>query len=85
MSADRCPCPVCGHLTLSEPAGSGSYDICPVCFWEDDPVQFSRPDQAGGANRVSLNEARSNYIKIGASDERAREHVRAPLPEEIPT
>lgn len=19
---------------------NGSYDICPVCFWEDDPIQL---------------------------------------------
>jgi Cysteine-rich CPCC len=26
-------CPCCGFLTLDE---RGGYDICPVCFWEDD-------------------------------------------------
>ena len=26
-------CPCCGSLTL--PAG-GQYELCPVCFWEDD-------------------------------------------------
>lgn len=26
-------CPCCGCLTLAE---RGAYDICPVCFWEDD-------------------------------------------------
>jgi len=26
-------CPCCGCLTLDE---RGEYDICPVCFWEDD-------------------------------------------------
>lgn len=26
-------CPCCGCLTLEE---RGGYDICPVCFWEDD-------------------------------------------------
>ena len=26
-------CPCCGCLTLNE---RGAYDICPVCFWEDD-------------------------------------------------
>lgn len=27
----RCPC--CGFLTLDE---RGTFEICPVCFWEDD-------------------------------------------------
>ena len=31
MSKFACPC--CGFLTLDE---RGGYDICPVCFWEDD-------------------------------------------------
>lgn len=31
MSKYACPC--CGCLTLDE---RGGYDICPVCFWEDD-------------------------------------------------
>src|SRR5579885_3179586 len=26
-------CPCCGYKTLDE---RGGYDICPVCFWEDD-------------------------------------------------
>jgi hypothetical protein len=28
------------YLTLDNQAGSGSYKVCPVCFWEDDPAQF---------------------------------------------
>src|SRR3712207_8061939 len=49
----RVPCPCCGYRTLREPE-YGSYDICPVCFWEDDSVQFSDPDYRGGANHESL-------------------------------
>ncbi|UOX88817.1 hypothetical protein MUY14_45345 [Amycolatopsis sp. FBCC-B4732] len=37
------PCPCCGHLAFGEPPGS--YGICGVCFWEDDPVQL-RCDRA---------------------------------------
>ncbi|MBR2284153.1 MAG: hypothetical protein IJ874_07025 [Ruminococcus sp.] len=54
----RCPC--CGEYSLDEPPGK--YDICSVCGWEDDPVQLKDPDFAGGANRLSLNEARAEYI-----------------------
>lgn len=42
-------CACCGYKTLSSPAGGG-YEICPVCNWEDDPVQFKDPDYKGGAN-----------------------------------
>jgi hypothetical protein len=70
------PCVCCGHLTLDEPPGS--YQICPVCFWEDDVIQLRRPDRAAGANRPSLLDAQQNFIRFGACEERSGEHVRPP-------
>ena len=75
----RCPC--CGCYTLEE--GSGKYDICEVCGWEDDPKQLRDPDLAGGANDVSLSEARENYLRMGASCEDALGTVRPPTEEEL--
>jgi hypothetical protein len=46
------PCPACGFEVFDEPPGS--YDICPVCGWEDDGVQLRFPAMAGGANKDSL-------------------------------
>lgn len=40
----------------------GGYEICDVCNWEDDPVQSSDPDYAGGANELSLNQARKEWL-----------------------
>jgi len=77
------PCPCCGHLTLPEPP-TGTYFICPVCFWEDDNVQFHDPDYEGGANRVSLNQARASYREHGVSELRFRANVRPPRPGELP-
>lgn len=37
------------------------YEICDECLWENDPVQLDDPDFAGGANEMSLNEAREVY------------------------
>jgi Cysteine-rich CPCC len=68
------PCPCCGHVVFTE--APGSYDICPICFWEDDIVQLRWPDLAGGANRASLIEAQQTYQRIGVSEERLVEHVR---------
>ena len=51
-------CPVCGKHLFDE---IGGYEICPVCGWEDDPVQRRDPDFKGGANRLSLNEAVIKY------------------------
>lgn len=55
------PCPACGFLTFAE--GTGSYDICPICNWEDDGVQLNMPDLPGGANKYSLADAQARVIK----------------------
>jgi hypothetical protein len=75
----RCPC--CRCLTLPERAG---YEICPVCAWEDDGQDEEEADVVrGGPNyTLSLMQARANYARIGACEERALPHVRAPRPEE---
>ena len=49
-------CPVCNMYTFE-----GSYDICEVCGWENDPVQLRYPDEDGGANTESLNQAIENW------------------------
>lgn len=77
----RFACPCCGFLTLREPP-TGTYDICEVCFWEDDGVQFRDPDYEGGANTVSLNQARENFRLHQVSEPRFRSNVRPPRPEE---
>jgi hypothetical protein len=76
-------CPCCAYLTLDREPG-GTFDLCPVCFWEDDPIQFDDHDYNGGANKVSLNEARNNFIELGASEQRFLGMVRPPLGEEMP-
>jgi len=70
----RFPCPCCGYLQFTEPPGS--YEICAICFWEDDPVQLRWPDSAGGANKPSLEDAQAAYADIGASDPRHKRHVK---------
>lgn len=80
----RRACPCCGYRTLGDPR-PGSYEICPVCFWEDDLTQFESPELSGGANRVSLVQARRNFIEFGACDRSSVPHVRLPLPTEKPT
>ena len=75
-------CPCCDFRTLDEPP-PGTFDICPICFWEDDTVQYHEPDRKGGANGVSLNQARKNYQEFGACELRCIEHVRRPTQDEI--
>ena len=52
----RCVC--CGENTL--PAGS-AYEICPVCGWQDDDIQNDDPSLEGGANKMSLNQAKDAF------------------------
>ena len=54
-------CPVCGKYVFEE---LNVYDICPVCGWEDDPVQREDLDYEGGANPESVNQARMRYEKV---------------------
>lgn len=72
----RCPC--CDCFTLN---GVAQYDICPVCFWEDDGTTS---EHGFSPNGCSLGEARQNYLKFGANQERDLQHVREPLPNEQP-
>ncbi len=54
----KCPC--CGNYTLDyEPPAT--YEVCEICNWEDDGVQFYELDYKCGTNKMSLNEARQAY------------------------
>jgi len=70
-------CPCCHHFTLEE---VGIYDICPVCFWEDDGTTG---EHGFSPNGLPLSEARANYSLFGANSERDAKHVRLPKPEEL--
>ncbi|MFJ7736282.1 CPCC family cysteine-rich protein [Lysinibacillus sp. NPDC097287] len=61
-------CPCCGYKTLEEKP-PGTYEICNICSWEDDDVQYRDPHYEGGANEVSLKQAQQNFIKFRACDE----------------
>jgi hypothetical protein len=76
----RCPC--CRSLTL---CGRAAYEICPVCFWEDDGQDDHDADEVrGGPNRsLSLTQARANFRQFGASDRRLLPHTRKARPEEL--
>ena len=78
---DRYPCPCCGNLTLDPP---GTWLICDVCWWEDDPVQFADADLRGGANGGSLNEAKSYFKTIGVSSPEYRDRLRREDPPRLP-
>ncbi len=60
MKQDSHLCPVCGKFEFEF---HGSFDICNVCGWEDDNLQESKPNYSGGANIMSLNEAKKAWAE----------------------
>lgn len=70
-------CPCCGYKTfINQP--NGTYDICTVCYWEDDLIQLLNCDESGGANRVSLRQAQINFREFGACEREMLKYVRKP-------
>ena len=55
----------------------------PVCFWEDDPIQLEDNEYEGGANRVSLVQARHNFCRLVTCEEEMKKHVRKPKEDEL--
>lgn len=69
-------CPCCGYKTLDS---EHDYDICPICFWEDDSYQYENPHYKGGTNNeISLYDAQINYKRFGTCDYRCINSVRKP-------
>ncbi|WP_240799835.1 CPCC family cysteine-rich protein [Streptomyces sp. A1277] len=60
----------------------GSYALCPVCFLEDDGVQFRWQTMGGGADEVSLIEAQRSFQDFGPTRRPFRHS--SPLPPRPP-
>lgn len=64
------PCPCCGYDTVRS---RGQYDICVVCYWEDDGATSG--DEYSAVNHMTLSEARKNFSCIGASSRGVLKHI----------
>lgn len=83
---EKFTCPCCGYKTLIFEAGS--YDICQICFWEDDPEQRKNPDLTHATNRKSLRQAQKDFINgydinRQPNDQDIRDDKWHPLPQTI--
>ena len=56
-------CAVCGNAVNEEDCGH-----CFTCGWDGDTVQENEPDYRGGANKISLNEARIKWAAGNTSN-----------------
>lgn len=57
--SDFLDCPCCGYATLS---ARGDFEICTICWWEDDGQDDHNADkERGGPNKSSLTAARKNF------------------------
>lgn len=67
-------CPCCGYCTLDSPA---DFDICTVCWWEDDGQDNdTAADESGANGGLTLVAARVDFLRDGIYDP-AREDLRA--------
>ena len=74
-------CPCCGYATLEDIAG---YDICRICFWEDDGQDDPEENiNRGGPNKISLQKGRENFLLYGVSDLKDQKYVSKPASEDI--
>lgn len=76
------PCPCCGYRTIDEPA---IYDICHVCWWEDNGQDNENADMSlrGPNYGISLTKARYNFIKFGLYDPKRTDLMKLRKPKEM--
>lgn len=74
-ASSLCQCQCCDYFTLSE---RGCWELCKVCFWEDEELDFDAPDFVSGANHITLREGRENFSRLGACEKRVARFVCSP-------
>ena len=66
-------CSCCDYFTLEV---RNDWEICPVCFWEDDGSNLSNPDEPSGCNHnLTLRRGRHNFRQLGACEATVVKHV----------
>ena len=78
-SVQAYPCMCCGYKTLTQEP-PGTYEICPICFWEDSVPDWSW--QHATSNQVGLIQAQRNFLAFGVCDRQWLDSVRRPTEED---
>jgi len=60
LRLNKAPCPCCGNYTLPKAPEAAFYEICPVCYWQN---EGSEETAYSSANRSTLKEYRAAYQK----------------------
>lgn len=68
-------CPCCGNITIPN-GGNAIVYICPICLWEIDFFIHSDDEPSDQNHGLTLNQARENYKKFGATLEELASHRR---------
>lgn len=61
----RVKCECCEYVSIAE---SGCYQICPVCFWEDEGPGWGLDEQSPANHGLSIRQGRENFKKYGACE-----------------
>jgi len=68
MSVKFQPCACCDYFAVDS---DEDWEICAVCYWEQDPLCLTHPNFPSDANHgLSLCDAQGNFERYGACAER---------------
>ena len=75
-------CCCCGYHVLDD--APQSFDVCPVCYWQDAGFDWNMYWWNFAENGLSLEDGRRNFEETGVSNRTSTKCVRSPLPDELP-
>jgi hypothetical protein len=71
MELLQCPC--CDYFTLEQ---RHAWNICLVCYWEDDGHDLDSSDEPSGCNGgLTLRQGRENFRRLGACEPEMVQYV----------